>query len=241
MVTFSMMLNLSDFFSLLNKITPQDLVLSPDTDEFYAANMFLDFGDLGVAVKALLDSYQAQLKDKQNIQSIDDIKRFLDSYPQLSKVKNTISTHVTIMEKLSKIVQQRDLMTLGEIEQQIVCHSTEAEARKNVLEQIRRPEIEQQDKLRLSCIYALRFGDAKLSEIVNALTLAGLSTSDIAVSFFHHILSRFLFKQLFHFFHQNLSFLSTKNTFSIFYSNRRLFVAKIPVSFIIKNIFLIRF
>ena len=203
--------------------------------------MFLDFGDLGVAVKALLDSYQAQLKDKQNIQSIDDIKRFLDSYPQLSKVKNTISTHVTIMEKLSKIVQQRDLMTLGEIEQQIVCHSTEPEARKNVLEQIRRPEIEQQDKLRLSCIYALRFGDAKLSEIVNALTLAGLSTSDIAVSFFHHILSRFLFKQLFHFFHQTLSFLSTKNTFSIFYSNRRLFVAKIPVSFVIKNIFLIRF
>ena len=159
-------------------------MLSPDTDEFYATNMFLDFGDLGVAVKALLDSYQSQLKDKQNIQSIEDIKHFLDSYPQLSKVKNTISTHVTIMEKLSKIVQQRDLMTLGELEQQMVCHGTESEARKNVLEQIRRPEIELQDKLRLSCIYGIRFGDSKLSEIVTALTLAGLSTSDIAVCSF---------------------------------------------------------
>jgi vacuolar protein sorting-associated protein 45 len=42
-------------------------VLSPADDTFYATNMYKNFGDIGGAVKELLNRYQTELKDNQNL------------------------------------------------------------------------------------------------------------------------------------------------------------------------------
>ena len=85
------------------------------------------------------------------------------------------------MEKLSRIVQQRELMTIGELEQQIACHSDESGSYKAVVEQLQRPEIYPQDKLRLCCLYILRFSDAKVHDLAKILLTVGLSHSEVDV------------------------------------------------------------
>lgn len=52
-------------------------------DSFFAKQRQANFGDLGVAVKGLLDDYQAQAKLNENIQSIDDMHKFLDRYKHI--------------------------------------------------------------------------------------------------------------------------------------------------------------
>jgi hypothetical protein len=55
-------------------------VLSPESDSFYKQNMYANFGDLGVAIKQLVDEYQDKSKGNTNIQTIG-ILYFLFLFP----------------------------------------------------------------------------------------------------------------------------------------------------------------
>jgi hypothetical protein len=55
----------------------RQVVLSVTQDPFFASNRLANFGDLGMAVKALLDDYQRKLQMNENIQSIEDMQRVL--------------------------------------------------------------------------------------------------------------------------------------------------------------------
>lgn len=46
------------------------MVLSSEQDDFYRANMFENFGDLGINIKRLTDEFQLISKSNQNIQTI---------------------------------------------------------------------------------------------------------------------------------------------------------------------------
>eukprot|EP01107_Rhizomastix_libera_P005629 TRINITY_DN1926_c0_g1_i1.p1 TRINITY_DN1926_c0_g1~~TRINITY_DN1926_c0_g1_i1.p1 ORF type:complete len:580 (+),score=177.47 TRINITY_DN1926_c0_g1_i1:45-1784(+) len=157
----------------------KEIVISPESDEFYKQSMFYDFGDLGAAIKELVDGYQNQLKDKQSLQSIEDIKRFVESYPEFRKASSTVNKHVTIMSELSKIVERRKLMTIGELEQKIACHSDASYTFQKLTEYLQDPTIQEQDKLRLACLYCLRFEDAQTHTIGQLLLRAGLDPSSV--------------------------------------------------------------
>lgn len=54
------------------------MVLSCTQDDFFARNRFSNFGDLGVAVKGLMDDYQKATRLNENINSIEDMQAFLE-------------------------------------------------------------------------------------------------------------------------------------------------------------------
>lgn len=54
------------------------VVLSCTQDDFFARNRFSNFGDLGVAVKTLMDDYQKATRLNENINSIEDMQAFLE-------------------------------------------------------------------------------------------------------------------------------------------------------------------
>lgn len=56
----------------------EQVVLSCTQDDFFARNRFSNFGDLGVAVKGLMDDYQKATRLNENIQSIEDMQAFLE-------------------------------------------------------------------------------------------------------------------------------------------------------------------
>ena len=65
------------YFSILLFVYAQ-VVLSCTQDDFFARNRFSNFGDLGVAVKTLMDDYQKATRLNENINSIEDMQAFLE-------------------------------------------------------------------------------------------------------------------------------------------------------------------
>jgi len=107
-------------------------VLSQDQDPFFKSNMFLNFGDLGGNIKAYVDTYQEKTKSNMNIESIADMKRFVEEYPEFRRLSGNVSKHVTLVGELSKRVQQDNLLEVSELEQSLACndsHSTDLKVR----------------------------------------------------------------------------------------------------------------
>ena len=66
-----------------------EVVLSAAADPFYAQHQHANFGDLGTAVKQLLDDYQRQTKLNENIKSIDDMQSFLEGIRRSGRSRST--------------------------------------------------------------------------------------------------------------------------------------------------------
>ena len=77
-------------------------MLSSSQDEFYAANLYSNFGEIGQTIKVLMEDFQNKAKSHQQIESIADMKNFIENYPQFKKMSGTVSKHVTLVSELSR-------------------------------------------------------------------------------------------------------------------------------------------
>ncbi|XP_069796695.1 vacuolar protein sorting-associated protein 45 isoform X2 [Narcine bancroftii] len=107
----------------------KDVVLSADTDEFYANNMYLNFGEIGCNIKNLMEDFQKKKpKLQQKLESISDMKAFVENYPQFKKMSGTVAKHVTVVGELSRLVGERNLMAVSEVEQELACQNSHSKA-----------------------------------------------------------------------------------------------------------------
>lgn len=102
------------------------VVLSSDQDSFYKSNMYCNFGDLGGSIKDFVSQFQAKTKNNENIQSITDMKRFVEEYPEFRKLKGNVSKHVTLVGELSRLVDAENLLEVSEVEQSLACSQNQA-------------------------------------------------------------------------------------------------------------------
>jgi len=98
--------------------TPE-LVLSVDFDPFYANNLYSGYGDLAANLKILVDGLQAKTKEHRNIDTLEDMQKVLDNYPEYKKESANVYKHVDLMTSLSKAVESRKLLDVSKIEQAI--------------------------------------------------------------------------------------------------------------------------
>lgn len=49
---------------------------------FCLKNMFKNYGEFGQTIKGLMDEYQVKSKNHQKLESIGDMKAFIENYPQ---------------------------------------------------------------------------------------------------------------------------------------------------------------
>lgn len=64
---------------------PKDMkqvVLSTEQDDFFAKNIYSNFGEIGQTIKVLMDELQLKAKSQKKIESISDMKNFVETYPQ---------------------------------------------------------------------------------------------------------------------------------------------------------------
>lgn len=104
----------------------QEIVLSQDQDPFFKKNMFLNFGDLGGNIKDYVEQYQSKTKSNASIESITDMKRFIEEYPEFRKLSGNVSKHVTLVSELSRRVAAGDLLEVSEVEQSLACNDNHA-------------------------------------------------------------------------------------------------------------------
>ena len=135
----------------------KEVVLSHDHDTFYQKNMFLNLGDLGANIKQYVDEYQVKHKSSKNIESIADMKKFVEDYPEFRKLAGNVSKHVTLVSELSRLVSKEELLVVGELEQNLACIENHAVDSKSVEELLLNPNISNNSKIRITLLYALRY------------------------------------------------------------------------------------
>mmetsp|Transcript_21447 Transcript_21447/g.55201 ORF Transcript_21447/g.55201 Transcript_21447/m.55201 type:complete len:634 (+) Transcript_21447:87-1988(+) len=157
----------------------REVVLAPDSDPFYSQNMFLNFGDLGANVKAMVDEYQDKTHSHRKIDSIADMQAFVENYPEFRKMSGNVSKHVALMSELSRIVDARHLMEVSQVEQELACTEDHQSAVQEVENLIVNKAVSPVDKLRLVLLYALRYENNEanaLHRFVDLLQANGVSS-----------------------------------------------------------------
>ncbi|TVY39427.1 Vacuolar protein sorting-associated protein [Lachnellula subtilissima] len=135
----------------------KEVVLSQDQDPFFKKNMYLNFGDLGGNIKDYVEQYQSKTKNSSNIESIADMKQFIEEYPEFRKLSGNVSKHVTLVGELSRKVGAENLLEVSEVEQSLACNDNHASDLKNVQRLIQSPTVTPDSKLRLVALYSLRY------------------------------------------------------------------------------------
>jgi len=105
------------------------LVLSSSSDPFYAEQLFSNFGDLGAALSSYVQSYQSKtqaITNPQSIETLADMRRFVEEYPEFKKLGGNVSKHVALVGELSKITERDDLLAISEVEQSLASNESHA-------------------------------------------------------------------------------------------------------------------
>ncbi|KAG6671672.1 hypothetical protein I3842_16G015900 [Carya illinoinensis] len=150
----------------------QEVVLSSEQDAFFKANMYENFGDIGLNIKRLVDEFQQIAKSNQKIQTIEDMAKFVDNYPEYKKMHGNVSKHVTLVTEMSKIVEEHKLMLVSQTEQDLACNGGQVAAFEAVTNLLNNESISDIDCLRLVMLYALRYekeSPVQLMQLFNKL------------------------------------------------------------------------
>lgn len=70
-----------------------------------------------------MDEFQKKAKKHQKVESIADMKNFVETYPLFKKLSGTVSKHVTVVGELSSLVERHHLLQVSELEQELSCQS----------------------------------------------------------------------------------------------------------------------
>ncbi len=160
----------------------EEVVLSCTQDEFFAKNRYANFGDLGSAVKNLLDDYQKASKKNENLTSIEDMQNFLERYPDFRSKAINVSKHVAIVGELSRLTDVCQLLDVSEVEQEIACANDHNGHKEEVLSRIRNNKIKNPDKLRLAILFLIKYESYDdRREIKAALSERGVSQEQLSI------------------------------------------------------------
>ncbi|CAF9906317.1 vacuolar protein sorting-associated protein 45 [Imshaugia aleurites] len=172
----------------------KEIVLSQDQDPFFKKNMYLNFGDLGGNIKEYVEQYQSKTKSNAAIESIADMKRFVEDFPEFRKLSGNVSKHVTLVGELSRRVGADGLLDVSELEQSLACndsHANDVKVTHQVFPTISHPrltfsqsvqrlisssQVPADSKLRLVALYSLRYEkhpSNALPMLLDLLTAAG--------------------------------------------------------------------
>ena len=150
----------------------QDIVVSSSGDAFFRDNMYSNYGDLGTSVKRLVDDFQAVSKMNKQIDSIEDMQRFVESFPEFRQQSGNVSKHVSLMSELSRLIGENALMAVSQVEQEIACGADRAYAYASTLEKLGDPAVTSAACLRMVLLFALRYekeGERQITELQSAL------------------------------------------------------------------------
>ncbi|XP_078689211.1 vacuolar protein sorting-associated protein 45-like isoform X1 [Branchiostoma floridae x Branchiostoma belcheri] len=156
----------------------REVVLSAEHDEFYASNMFLNFGEIGSNIKELMEDFQKKTKSQQKVESIADMKAFVENYPQFKKMSGTVAKHVTVVGELSRLVGAHKLLEVSEVEQELACKSDHSNHLQSIKKLFQDEQVSELDLVRLVLLYALRYERHPNNEVhwmMDALGRRGVS------------------------------------------------------------------
>ncbi|VDP04672.1 unnamed protein product [Soboliphyme baturini] len=147
----------------------REIILNPLQDHFYNKCMYLNFGEIGQQVREVLNEYQKKAETHQKIESISDIKTFIEHYPEFKKFSGTVEKHVLLISELNRLVDAYNLLEISELEQQIACRDEQSSSQQRIRALLRHEKTSDLDATRLVMLYALRYGSSSASGELRSL------------------------------------------------------------------------
>mmetsp|Transcript_70312 Transcript_70312/g.164713 ORF Transcript_70312/g.164713 Transcript_70312/m.164713 type:complete len:578 (+) Transcript_70312:31-1764(+) len=133
------------------------IVMSPLQDEFFLTNLYSNFGDLGQNTRNLVEKYQKETKNTARIESIEEMQRFVDEYPEFRRMSGNVSKHVNVVSELSRIIDAYGLLEASQLEQELACSENQKEHYKALVDLLKMAKITPMEGLRLVLLFALRY------------------------------------------------------------------------------------
>ncbi|KAF8442956.1 Sec1-like protein [Boletus edulis BED1] len=148
-----------------------EITLTTSTDPFFQAHHLAIFGDLGTSLINYVQSYQSRslVQSPSAINSISDMKRFVEEYPEFRKLGGNVSKHVALVGELSRLVERDRLLDVGEIEQGLATSS--GCDFKTVQALVSNNTVPAWNKLRVVILYALRYQKTQTNNIATLIDL----------------------------------------------------------------------
>ncbi|XP_049879442.1 vacuolar protein sorting-associated protein 45 [Pectinophora gossypiella] len=135
----------------------KEVVLASEQDEFYAKNLYSNFGEIGQTMKSLMDEFQKKAKSHQKVESISDMKNFVETYPLFKKMSGTVTKHVTVVGELSAMVARHNMLEVSELEQEIACQSDHSKHLQHLKSLLANEAVRHHDAAKVVALYALRY------------------------------------------------------------------------------------
>jgi len=138
--------------------------------------MYLNFGDLGQNAKEYVEQFASKQQSGHKLESVEDMKRFIEEYPEFRKLSGNVTKHVTLVTELSRRVGGDDLLEVSELEQSLACNDNHNADLKNLQRLIQETKIPESNKLRLVAIYALKYASHPSNStpaLLDLLSVAG--------------------------------------------------------------------
>ncbi|GAA5912633.1 Vps45p [Sporobolomyces salmoneus] len=161
----------------------KELVLSPDQDPFFKKTMYDNFGDLGAHLSEYVNEYGKSSQVGKQLETVKDMKRFIDEYPEFRKLGSNVSKHVALVGELSRLVEKRKLLEISELEQSLAANESHSQDLRAVQAAIESgEEVSSSAKLRLAILYALRYQKLpgnQIGQIVELLRRQGVEDAEM--------------------------------------------------------------
>lgn len=139
---------------------PKEMILSIENDHFYGENFYKNFGEIGPTLLSAVECLKAQTKSQHKVESLADMKRFIDEYPETKRYANDLHNHVFLMSDIGRIVNDYSLMSVSECEQELSCDLvSHSEVVKKIGQLICSSKIRPEDAIRLVCLYTVYHDD----------------------------------------------------------------------------------
>ncbi|CAI4453515.1 BHH_G0019320.mRNA.1.CDS.1 [Saccharomyces cerevisiae] len=168
----------------------EKVTLSSKQDAFFRDTMYLNFGELGDKVKQYVTTYKDKTQTNSQINSIEDIKNFIEKYPEFRKLSGNVAKHMAIVGELDRQLKIKNIWEISEIEQNLSAHDANEEDFSDLIKLLQNEAVDKYYKLKLACIYSLnnQTSSDKIRQLVEVLSQQ-LPPED--VNFFHKFKSLF--------------------------------------------------
>ena len=134
------------------------------TDPFYSNSQYLNFGDLGAAVKQMVSEYSQKKSTTNKLDTIEELTHAVESLPELKQVTNNVNKHVSLMIELNNVVNQQQLMKCSEIEQDIVC-TDDYNVYDRIINIMNDSTILFMNKLRIVMLYSIKYAQQYTTQV----------------------------------------------------------------------------
>lgn len=135
---------------------PKEMMISIENDQFFEENYYKNYGELGVTLKRAVEDLKTITKSQHKVETMEDMRKFIDEYPETKRYASNLHNHVFLMSELSRLVTTNHLIAVSECEQELACSlSSASDIFKKLKQLVAGDMINPVDALRLTSLYTV--------------------------------------------------------------------------------------